>query len=94
MKKSLAIAVAVAAVWLSGSAAYSSPDCAEKFFACGNVCEAGEASARPKCIAACQVEGEKCSLAATAAERIRRINQRPLPVDRHGTMRTENSNLH
>jgi hypothetical protein len=93
MKKPLAIAVAVAAVWLAASAAHSS-DCAEKFFACGNVCEAGEASARPKCLAACQVEGEKCSVAVTAAERLKRVNQRPLPVDRHGTMRLENSNLH
>ena len=86
------IVLAIAAVWLSGSAAQAEL-CSEKFFACGNVCEALEdKGARPRCLAACQVEGEKCSVAAAAAERPRRIQQRIIPTDRHGNWRVETPN--
>ena len=89
MKRTIA---AIAAVWLSGSAAYA--DCAEKFYACGNTCEALESAARPRCLQACQVEGEKCSVAAAASERPRRIQQRLIPDDRHGKWRVQTPNNH
>ena len=90
MKKTV---IAIAALWLSATAAQA--DCAEKFFACGNVCEALEdKAAQPRCLAACQVEGQKCSVAAAAAERPRRIQQRLIPHDRHGPWRVETPNRH